>query len=227
MDTLAPAATAVSAPHTLNRRQYSARITTGPNVAPIPPHASETSANIESGEIMEIIAATRPTNTRSSLPIHTRISAPIERVNRLSSGVSSDAIADASSSWESAVLITAAITAVSSSPATTGWKKVSATTMYSRSASGRSTPRPSSAGADTSPISSASANTRNIHTMAMRRLLDTRLSRSNAMNRADIRWEPNAPSPQPTADRKNMTPSASLSASVNGFQNPGAVDSSP
>ena len=38
-DTSVPVTIAAPAPHRLNRRQYSARIVTGPKAAPMPPHA--------------------------------------------------------------------------------------------------------------------------------------------------------------------------------------------
>ena len=54
--------------------------------------------------------------------------APQEEVIRLNQGRSLEAMADASSSCESAVLMTAATTPVRSRPSTMGWKKTEETT---------------------------------------------------------------------------------------------------
>jgi hypothetical protein len=72
---------------------------------------------------MERAAEIKPTTRSMTRPIQTRERVRSEYARRLKKGMSSVATAEASSSWESAVLITAATTAVSRRPATRGWKK--------------------------------------------------------------------------------------------------------
>ena len=83
---------------------------------------------MESENQTENTAETTPMTTSRPRPIHTRAFVASPLATRLSTGTSSVAIADANRSCESAVLITAAITAVNSAPSTTGWKKTSETT---------------------------------------------------------------------------------------------------
>ena len=61
----------------------------------------------------------------------------------------------------------------------------------------------------------------------MLRLGRIRSSLSTAMKRCKTRSEPKLPKPQPTVESKNVTVMPSPAASVNGFQNPAAVPSSP
>ena len=61
----------------------------------------------------------------------------------------------------------------------------------------------------------------------MSRLGRMLFSLSTAMKRCSMRREPKLPKPQPTEESKNVTVMPSPAASVNGFQNPAAVPSSP
>ena len=101
------------------------------------------------------------------------------------------------------MLITAATTPHSSTPATNGWKNTSVTTKYTFSGSATaaaSVPACSSAGRAAQPMSNPNTVMRNSQATPMLRLAGIRVSSSIAMYLCSTRSDPQADTAQPGSD---------------------------
>ena len=88
-------------------------------------------------------------------------------------------------------------------------------------------PPSAKAGTATSPSSKPKPNIRTTQETLTLRVLGIWSSLSSAIRRANTRWEPRAPRPQPAVESRKTRPTALPFSSVNGFQKPVAVAPRP
>ncbi|OQB03117.1 MAG: hypothetical protein BWY20_01739 [Spirochaetes bacterium ADurb.Bin215] len=183
----APVTMPLRAPHQVVRFQQRDRIMSGPKAAPKPPHAYPTMERMFPLSVAAMRTASRANPTT---PARLMIIFFFES-RSLMPGTSSVSEDVSTSSWESAVDMTAARTAARTKPANAGWKSAVVSARNTRSGFPPSPPTPGSPCTasypiPTRPIEIAMTRQMIIQTIPMRRALGTESVSFIPINRARI-----------------------------------------